>query len=132
MRHNYIATEHLLLALLRDKDGSAATVLHRLGLNLETARSQVMEQLDAPKTEKAASPAPTQFASYFRLTPEALLLVTVATVSAKRAGQDHTGVLHLLAAMLTHEDGEAAQFLQEMGVDLNAARAALRDKKADD
>jgi len=50
MRHNYIGTEHLLLALLREKDGLAATVLRRLGLNLEKARTQVMEYLgpDAP------------------------------------------------------------------------------------
>jgi ATP-dependent Clp protease ATP-binding subunit ClpC len=52
MRHNYIGTEHLLLALLREKDGLAATVLRRLGLNLEKARSQVMEYLgpDAPQS----------------------------------------------------------------------------------
>ena len=45
MRHNYIGTEHLLLALLREKDGLAATVLRRLGLNLEKARAQVMDYL---------------------------------------------------------------------------------------
>jgi ATP-dependent Clp protease ATP-binding subunit ClpC len=45
MRHNYIGTEHLLLALLREKDGLAATVLRRLGLNLEKARMQVIEYL---------------------------------------------------------------------------------------
>ncbi len=59
MRHNYIGTEHLLLALLREKDGLAATVLRRLGLNLEKARSQVMEYLgpDAPTaTGKESGP----------------------------------------------------------------------------
>ncbi len=50
MRHNYIGTEHLLLALLREKDGLAATVLRRLGLNLEKARSQVMEYLGPDAT----------------------------------------------------------------------------------
>ena len=55
MRHNYIGTEHLLLALLREKDGLAATVLRRLGLNLEKARAQVMEYLgpDAPAASGA-------------------------------------------------------------------------------
>ena len=55
MRHNYIGTEHLLLALLREKDGLAATVLRRLGLNLEKARAQVMEYLgpDAPGSESS-------------------------------------------------------------------------------
>jgi ATP-dependent Clp protease ATP-binding subunit ClpC len=55
MRHNYIGTEHLLLALLREKDGLAATVLRRLGLNLEKARVQVMDYLgpDAPSSAAA-------------------------------------------------------------------------------
>jgi len=54
MRHNYIGTEHLLLALLREKDGLAATVLRKLGLNLEKARMQVVEYLGpgAPTMEK--------------------------------------------------------------------------------
>ena len=58
MRHNYIGTEHLLLALLREKDGLAATVLRRLGLNLEKARAQVMEYLgpDAPGGEGERGP----------------------------------------------------------------------------
>ena len=45
MKHNYIVTEHLLLALLREKDGVAAKVLRKLGLNLEKVRQQVMEYL---------------------------------------------------------------------------------------
>src|SRR4028119_21513 len=45
MKHNYIGTEHLLLALLREKDGLAATVLRKLGLNLDKARKQVEEYL---------------------------------------------------------------------------------------
>jgi ATP-dependent Clp protease ATP-binding subunit ClpC len=53
MRHNYIGTEHLLLALLREKDGIAAQVLRKLGLNLEKARSQVMEYL-GPEYDPAA------------------------------------------------------------------------------
>lgn len=53
MRHNYIGTEHLLLALLREKDGLAAQVLRRLGLNLEKARAQVMEYL-GPETPQAS------------------------------------------------------------------------------
>lgn len=57
MRHNYIGTEHLLLALLREKEGLAAIVLRKLGLNLEKARQQVMEYLgpDAPQGEKSGS-----------------------------------------------------------------------------
>ena len=55
MKHNYIGTEHLLLALIREKDGVAAKVLRKLGLDLEKARQQVREYL-GPETKEAIPP----------------------------------------------------------------------------
>jgi ATP-dependent Clp protease ATP-binding subunit ClpC len=57
MRHNYIGTEHLLLALLREKDGLAAKVLRKLGLDLEKARNRVLDYLgpDASGAQPAGS-----------------------------------------------------------------------------
>ncbi len=56
MRHNYIGTEHLLLALLREKDGLAAKVLRKLGLDLEKARNKVLEYL-GPDALGSAQPS---------------------------------------------------------------------------
>jgi len=56
MHHNYIGTEHLLLALLREQDGQAAKVLQALGLSLETLRQEVMTYLgDSTETSFHAS-----------------------------------------------------------------------------
>jgi ATP-dependent Clp protease ATP-binding subunit ClpA len=49
MKHNYIGTEHLLLALIRGMDGQASKVLHKFGLNLENARQHVRQYL-GPET----------------------------------------------------------------------------------
>ncbi len=43
--HNYIGTEHLLLGLIREGEGVAATVLQNLGANLQSVRKEVMEML---------------------------------------------------------------------------------------
>src|ERR1041385_7749137 len=43
--HNYVGTEHLLLGLLREKDGVAAQVLMNLGLKLEEVREEVLNLL---------------------------------------------------------------------------------------
>src|SRR5215204_6649570 len=43
--HNYVGTEHLLLGLLREKDGVAAQVLMNLGLKLEDVREEVLNLL---------------------------------------------------------------------------------------
>jgi ATP-dependent Clp protease ATP-binding subunit ClpA len=43
--HNYIGTEHLLLAFYRDSGGVAAKVLEKLGLDADAARNGVVEAL---------------------------------------------------------------------------------------
>lgn len=45
MHPKYIRKEHLLLALIREKDGTAGKVLRKLGLNLENVRQEVMAYL---------------------------------------------------------------------------------------
>ena len=48
LSHNYIGTEHLLLALLREQEGIAAHVLRSLGVKLEDVREEVIEFLGGP------------------------------------------------------------------------------------
>jgi ATP-dependent Clp protease ATP-binding subunit ClpA len=43
--HNYVGTEHLLLALFDDPEGLAATVLADLGAQREEFRSQILQKL---------------------------------------------------------------------------------------
>ncbi|HNQ23386.1 MAG TPA: ATP-dependent Clp protease ATP-binding subunit [Phycisphaerae bacterium] len=47
LNHNYVGTEHLLLGLLREKDGVAAQVLMNLSLKLEDVREEVLNLLGA-------------------------------------------------------------------------------------
>ncbi len=54
-RKTYIGTEHILLALMRDADGTGARVLERLGGSLPALRQQVLEASE----EAAAGPATT-------------------------------------------------------------------------
>jgi ATP-dependent Clp protease ATP-binding subunit ClpC len=46
LNHNYVGTEHLLLALLRQKDGVAAQVLENLNVNLKDIRKEVLKELE--------------------------------------------------------------------------------------
>jgi ATP-dependent Clp protease ATP-binding subunit ClpC len=43
--HHYVGTEHLLLGLMREREGIAAGVLERLGLNPDRVRSEILEAL---------------------------------------------------------------------------------------
>ncbi|MBS3903996.1 MAG: ATP-dependent Clp protease ATP-binding subunit [Simkania sp.] len=46
LNHNYVGTEHLLLALLRQTDGVAAQVLENLNVNLKDVRREVLKELE--------------------------------------------------------------------------------------
>lgn len=63
--HNYIGTEHLLLGLIREGEGVAATVLQNLGANLQSVRQDVIEMLNGsagpggqPKSNQAQAKTP--------------------------------------------------------------------------
>ena len=43
LNHNWIGTEHILLGLIRERDGVAAQVLVKLGAELSGVREQVIE-----------------------------------------------------------------------------------------
>jgi hypothetical protein len=53
--HNYIGTEHLLLGLIREGEGFASQALTKLGVELGTARQQVIDIL-SPGSRKPHGP----------------------------------------------------------------------------
>src|SRR5680860_1398607 len=58
--HNYIGTEHILLGLIREGEGVAAQVLHKLGADLNRVRQQVIQLLSGyqGKEQQTAGTAP--------------------------------------------------------------------------
>jgi ATP-dependent Clp protease ATP-binding subunit ClpC len=64
MGHNYIGTEHLLLGLLKEKEGIAAKVLNTLSIRLVETREKILNLLQEPATktkEKSKTPALDEF-----------------------------------------------------------------------
>lgn len=46
LNHNYVGTEHLLLALLRQTDGIGAQVLENLNVDLKEVRKEILKELE--------------------------------------------------------------------------------------
>jgi len=46
LNHNYVGTEHLLLALIRQSDGVATQILENLNINLKEVRKEVLKELE--------------------------------------------------------------------------------------
>jgi ATP-dependent Clp protease ATP-binding subunit ClpC len=52
---SYIGTEHILLALIRDADGTGARVLKQLGVSLPALRQQVLQASEAAAASEATA-----------------------------------------------------------------------------
>ncbi len=86
--HKYTGTEHLLLGLLREKEGTAAEVLTSLGVKLDDARREVMELLGTeagPKPDGESIP----------LNPRVSRVLEYAREEARREGSPSVDVAHL-------------------------------------
>lgn len=72
--HNYVATEHLLLALVRQEGTQARVALDALGATPDAVRNQLVQQsISKPKPKKKPSPS---LAELLRIAADALDNVT--------------------------------------------------------
>ncbi|MEJ7818802.1 MAG: Clp protease N-terminal domain-containing protein, partial [Rubrobacteraceae bacterium] len=51
LRHNYIGTEHVLLGILGNEDGTAVRMLARLGVSPEALEDLLFEAFNRPEGE---------------------------------------------------------------------------------
>ena len=56
--HDFIGTEHILLALIKEEDGLAGQTLRDLGVRLDAAREQVIIRHPPPPLESTLEPGP--------------------------------------------------------------------------
>jgi ATP-dependent Clp protease ATP-binding subunit ClpC len=113
LNHNYIDTEHLLLGLLHEGDGVAATALESLGISLEAVRAQVEEIIGQGER------APT---GHIPFTPRAKKVLELSLREALQLGHNYIGTEHILLGLLREGEGVAAQVLVRLGADLSRVR----------
>ncbi len=114
-----ISTEHLLLGLMRLREGVAAEIMESLGLDLERLRSELRRQMEGETTGEG--PADVQF------TPEAQRVLQRAYAEARQLGDYHIGTEHILVGLLREGRGAAYRLLRRHGADLPMVRQALRE-----
>ena len=104
MRHNWIGTEHLLIALLR-APGLAIRVLHELGVTMEQARAGVFKAVPPTETD----------VTEVNVTPRVKTLLGKAITLAAPVS-DKVRPQHLLIALVADPDGIGSQVLTQLGV----------------
>lgn len=110
MKHNYIGTEHLLVALLREGTGVAARVLMEAGVD-EGKLVELISNLIAPSSEVVLMEPD-------GMSPRIVTVIENATSEAERFKSTEIGTEHLLLALVRETDCAAVRLLNTMGINL--------------
>src|ERR1700709_774007 len=113
LNHNYIGTEHILLGLIHEGEGVAATAMGSLGISLEAGRQQVEEIIG--QGQQAPS-------GHIPFTPRAKKVLELSLREALQLGHNYIGTEHILLGLIREGEGVAAQVLVKLGADLNRVR----------
>lgn len=79
LNHNHVGTEHLLLGMLREKEGVAAAVFQRLHVTVEAVREQCMTFLGVDLRESEETADSRLYRVRLKSTFGSIYLVTVAS-----------------------------------------------------
>jgi ATP-dependent Clp protease ATP-binding subunit ClpC len=114
LNHNWIGTEHLLLAVIREGHGVGAKALESMQISLDAARQQVESMIGRGQNPVGDGHIP--------FTPRAKKVLELSLREALQLGHDYIGTEHILLGLIREGDGVAAQVLVSLGCDLNRAR----------
>ncbi len=113
-QHNFVGTEHLLLALVREGEGVAAKAMKNLGVvNLEQIRELV---------GTFVKPGEKQVDGEVGMTNRAKKVIELAVDEARRLNHHYIGTEHLLLGLIREGQGIAAKVLAKLNIDLEQAR----------
>lgn len=104
--HTYIGSEHILLGLLKEESGVAATALAELGITAQELEIMMKQKIG---TGIHSSLGTEDF------TPRTKRILQIAVMQAARMGHNYVGTEHLLIAVLEENDSYAVRFLAELG-----------------
>jgi ATP-dependent Clp protease ATP-binding subunit ClpC len=114
LNHEYIGTEHILLGLIQEGSGVAASVLKNLGIDLKKIRAEI---------EKIVKGSPTMVTmGTLPFTPRAKKVLELALEEASQLGHNYIGTEHLLLGLIKENEGIAARVLLNLGVKLEEVR----------
>jgi ATP-dependent Clp protease ATP-binding subunit ClpA len=121
LKHNYIGTEHILLALLHRDSGIPVRVLEAYGISLVATRQEVIDIVGLGKRPPEG---------HIPFTPRAKKVLELSLREALALKSDDIGPEHLLLALIQEGSGVAAQVMKAHADDLLPVRLAVLDQLA--
>lgn len=117
--HDYIGTEHLLLGIIREGDGTAIRILNTLGIEMPDLRKDIESA-----TRSGANFKKTHLVN-IPLIKQAEKALKITYLEAKVFKSPTIGTEHVLLAILKDEDNVVTRTLKNLGVDYQLVREEL-------
>lgn len=115
----YAGTEHVLLALLKEKEGLAAQALDHLGVTYEATLTCVQQLIKGD--------ASTDVSGHLSFTPRVKRVLENSLREAMQMGKSYISTEHLLLGIVREGEGTAIDVLRKLGVEGDAIRSSLND-----
>lgn len=112
--NDYLGTEHLLLAILREEDSVPITILKKMGLSIDEIRFEVERNLPVGSNLLTFGDIP--------FTPRAKKVLELSIEEARLLGHNYIGSEHLLLGLIREDEGIAGKILRNLGANLLGAR----------
>lgn len=115
--HDYVGTEHVLIGLIKVKNGVAAKALNELGLSAETIIEDVEEHI-GQGNKKASS---------VYMTPRVKHVLELAVEVANHMNHNYVGTEHILLGLLSDGGGVAVGLLRNHNIRASDIVEVIRD-----
>ena len=119
--HDYIGTEHLLLGILREGEGTAIEIIKDLGLDLKNVRHNI-EGLSAPYATNAPGTA-----KNLPLTRQAEKALKTTFLEAKLFQSPVIRTPHLLLCILRNDNDPISTVMAQMGASYDAVKSEYQN-----
>jgi len=114
--HNFVDTEQILLGLIGEGTGIAATTLNSMGINLKDARIEV---------EKIIGRGSGLVTIEMPFTASAKHALELALGVAQELDHDYIATEHLLLGLIREGNGLAVDVMRELGIDIDALQRTV-------
>jgi ATP-dependent Clp protease ATP-binding subunit ClpC len=118
--HDYIGTEHLMLGLIREGEGSATQILADLGIDLKSIRGKI-EAISSPNEGRQISQK-----KNLPLTRQAEKALKTTFLEAKLFQSTVIRTTHLLLCILRNEDDPISRLLKKEGIDYEGVKGEFQ------
>lgn len=116
--HTGVGTEHLLLAIMSEGEGSAVKALAQLQVQEDEIRKQIEKVHPAGEQPLGEG--------QIGMTAQGKQSIELAVQEARSLGHHYIGTEHLLLGLIREEEGLAHQVLFQSGVTLDRARSLVK------